>query len=171
MRIKTITQTALLSLVVAALLLVSAPIGKASAGAQGPDIQVQGGFGTPRIARGRAVRATVTMSIPGGYHANAHQVLESYLIPTSLTVTGPGGVRIGAVGYPAGVMKKFGFSNGKALKVYEGRVSMSFTVTVPANFSGNELTLSAKVRVQSCDNQTCYAPRNIETNFSASVSR
>jgi hypothetical protein len=134
----------------------------------GPNITVQGNI-PAKVSRGRAARASVTMTIPAGYHANANKASESYLIPTTLTVTGPAGVNISAVSYPTGIMKTFSFSNGKPLRVYEGRVPMSFTVTVPANYAGGEVVLNARVRVQSCDDKTCFAPRNIDTQLKAAL--
>lgn len=142
-----------------------------SAVAQGPNIGVSAAFGTPRVVRGRAARGTVTMTIPAGYHANANPASEAYLIPTSVALSGPAGVTFGAVAYPRPLLKKFSFSNGKALKVYEGTVRMSFTVNVPANFGGSEVVVNAKVRVQSCDDKTCFAPKTIDTTLRAAVSK
>jgi DsbC/DsbD-like thiol-disulfide interchange protein len=166
-------ERTLLSLAAVALYLapVQALPVRATAALQGPNITVSANFASPRVVRGRAIRGTVTVNIPAGYHANANPASESYLIPTSVAVIGPAGVTIGAVSYPRAIMKKFSFSNGKALKVYEGQVAMSFNVTVPANYPGNDLVLNAKVRVQSCDDKTCFAPKTIDTTLRAAVSR
>ncbi|MEO7506411.1 MAG: protein-disulfide reductase DsbD domain-containing protein [Pyrinomonadaceae bacterium] len=153
----------------AATFLMSVPAGLAAAPVQGPDLQVRGSFTPAQITRGKTVRATVVLTIPGGYHANANKVLESYLIPTSLKLTTSGGATVGAVSYPRGVLKKFGFSGDKSLSVYEGRVTMTFNVTVPASFSGNELLVSGELRVQACDDKTCFAPKTLKLGIRGQV--
>lgn len=147
----------------------AAALAKPASPVQGPNITVQGSLA--RAVRGRSARGTVTMTIPAGYHANANPASESYLIPTSVSLTGPPGVTFGAVSYPRAISKTFGFSNGKALRVYEGRVVMSFNVNVPAYFEAAQITVTAKVKVQSCDDKTCFAPRTIETTLTAAVSK
>jgi hypothetical protein len=169
MRIQAIIQRVFIGVAAGATLLAPMWTGRAAVPAQTPNITVQGTFG-PKVSRGRPARATVTMTIPGGYHANANKASESYLIPTTLTVFPSAGVTVGAVSYPAGVMKVFGFSAGKPLRVYEGRVPMSFSVTVPANYSGGDVVLQARVKVQSCDDKTCYAPKTIDATLQAKVS-
>lgn len=168
MRVQAIFRNLLVTLV-AATFLMSVPARLAATPAQGPDLQVRGSFPTSQIAKGKTVRATVVLTIPSGYHANANKVLESYLIPTSLKLSTSGGATTGAVTYPRGVLKKFSFSAGKALSVYEGRVSMTFNVTVPANFSGSELVVSGDLKVQACDDKTCFAPKTLKVTIRAQV--
>ena len=169
MRVQAIFRNLLMIAALAATIMMSIPTGLAATPVQGPDLQVRGSFPTAQITKGRAVRATVVLTIPSGYHANANKVLESYLIPTSLKITSNGGATVGAVSYPRGVLKKFSFSGDKSLSVYEGRVSMTFNVTVPANFSGNELVVAGDLKVQACDDKTCFAPKTLKVTIRAQV--
>lgn len=128
-------------------------------------IGVSGSVGP--VNRGGSVRATVTMSIPGGLHVNSNRPGNEYQIPTSVRVTVTGG-KAGAVTYPRGVSRKFGFSDG-AINVYEGRKSFTFNVTVPASFKGSSVRIRAVVRYQACTDEVCYPPTSKTVNLTAKV--
>jgi len=119
------------------------------------------------LTRGKSVRVTVTLDIPDGLHVNSHRPKGENLIATVVTPTG-GGLRYGAVRYPAGHDKVFGFSKN-ALNVYEGRVTFSFPVTVPASFKGNSASFRVAVRYQACTDEVCYPPKTRRINLSARV--
>src|ERR1041384_3105862 len=131
---KSITRI-LLTITVALLL-------QAVAAAQAPNIGVNAYFANDKAQKGRIVQAAIVIDIPSGYHINSSRPLESFLIPTSLKVEAPSGVRVGAVMYPRAALRKFKFSQ-KQLSVYENKVIMRFNVTVPANYSGGSVDLRA----------------------------
>lgn len=120
-----------------------------------------------RSRTGKSVRVTVTLDIPQGLHVNSNRPKGDNLIATVVTPTG-GGLRFGAVRYPAGHDKVFGFSRN-ALNVYEGRVTFSFPVTLPANFKGNTTDFRVAVRYQACTDEVCYPPKTKRINMSARV--
>ena len=140
----------------------------ASAAAQAPNIGVNGYFATDKAQKGRAVQAAVVIDIPSGYHINSSRPLESFLIPTSLKVEAPSGVRVGAVMYPRAALRKFKFSQ-KQLSVYENKVILRFNVTVPANYSGGSIDLKARLRLQSCNDEVCFPPKNFDQNMRIEV--
>ncbi|MEZ5422870.1 MAG: protein-disulfide reductase DsbD N-terminal domain-containing protein [Pyrinomonadaceae bacterium] len=119
------------------------------------------------LKRGRSVQVTVTLDIPHGLHVNSHRPKGEYLIATVVTPTG-GGLRFGAVRYPAGRDKVFGFSRN-ALNVYEGRVTFSFPVTVPKNFDKDRAHFRVAVRYQACTDEVCYSPKTKRLNLAARV--
>ena len=119
------------------------------------------------LARGKSVRVTVTLDIPQGLHVNSNRPKGENLIATVVTPTG-GNLRYGAVRYPAGHDKVFGFSKN-ALNVYEGRVTFSFAVTVPAGFKGDSAGFRVAVRYQACTDEVCYPPKTKRINLSARV--
>ena len=141
---------------------------QASAAAQAPNIGVNGYFATDKAQKGRTVQAAVVIDIPSGYHINSSRPLESFLIPTSLKVDAPGGVRAGAVIYPRAALRKFKFSQ-KQLSVYENKVILRFNVTVPANYSGGSIDLKARLRLQSCNDEVCFPPKNFDQNMRIEV--
>lgn len=126
---------------------------------------VTGSIGT--VARGGSVKGTVTLSIPGGLHVNSNRPNSQYAIPTSVRVSAVG-AKTGAVSYPRGRNRKFQFSED-TLNVYEGTVSFSFNLTVPAGFKGNTVRVRAVVRYQACTDEVCYPPRSKEVTLTARV--
>ena len=141
---------------------------QAVASAQSPNIGINGYFATDKAQKGRAVQAAIVIDIPSGYHINSNKPLESFLIPTSLKVDASSGVRVGAVMYPRAALRKFKFSQ-KQLAVYENKVILRFNVTVPANYSGGSVDLKARLRLQSCNDEVCFPPKNFDQNMRIDV--
>lgn len=138
-----------------------------SSAANAQSVALSGSIGKGTVTRGSTTRATLVMSIPGGLHVNSNRPGSEYAIPTSVRVTVTGG-KAGAVAYPRGRSRKFSFSEG-ALNVYEGRVTFTFNVTVPASFRGSTLRVRATARYQACTNEVCYPPTSKTANFTARV--
>jgi DsbC/DsbD-like thiol-disulfide interchange protein len=153
-------------LIVAAALMLCTTIQVTSA--QSPNIGVNAYFATDKAQKGRIVQGAIVIDIPSGYHVNSSRPLESFLIPTSLKVDAAGGVRIGSVMYPRAALRKFKFSQ-KQLSVYENKVILRFNVTVPANYSGGSVDLKAHLRLQSCNDEVCFPPRNFDQNMRIDV--
>jgi DsbC/DsbD-like thiol-disulfide interchange protein len=126
---------------------------------------VSGNIGT--IKKGVATKGTVTLSIPGGLHTNSNRPGSSYAIPTTLSLTSAN-AKVGGVAYPRGKNKKFSFSE-ETLNIYEGTVTMSFTVSVPANFKGDSIKVRAVVKFQACNDEVCFPPKTKEVTLTASV--
>lgn len=136
--------------------------------AQSPNIGVNGYFNSDKAPRGSVIRAAIVIDIPSGYHINSNRPLEKYLIATSLKIEAPGAVRVGPVAYPRAALRKFKFSE-KQLSVYENKVILRFNVPVPANYSGGSIDLKAHLRLQSCNDEVCFPPRNFEQNMRIDV--
>jgi thiol:disulfide interchange protein DsbD len=101
--------------------------------------------------------AVVDVAIASGWHVNAHDPDDRFLVATTLTVTPPDGTTAGDVRYPAPVAKVLEFSEGKALKLYEGRIRLESTL------AGAVVSpVRAKLRYQACDDTTCLPPKTIE---------
>jgi DsbC/DsbD-like thiol-disulfide interchange protein len=159
MRDKKYTRRATLFVLLGALLAVPLNFhAEALALVQQPDIGVNGFFSADKAQQGRTVSAAVVINIPSGYHINSNRPLAKFLIPTSVKIEAPGGIRVGAVSYPRAQLRSFTFSQDK-LSVYEGRAVLRFNVTIPANFSTGVMELRARVKFQSCNDEACFAPQ------------
>lgn len=112
---------------------------------------------------------TIDAAIADGWHINAHQPNQKFLIPTALTLTVPAGVTAGAVTYPAPKAKAFAFAGDAELLVYEGTVPLRVTVTVPAGFQGDAVTFDGALRFQACDDTTCLPPTTVTQRFSLPI--
>jgi hypothetical protein len=104
------------------------------------------------------LRILSEMDIPGGFHVHSNRPLEKFLIATQLKVEAPAGVRVSAVSYPRAILRSLKFSKNR-VAVFEGRATMRFNVTVPANFGSDSAQLKATLRYQSCNDELCFPPQ------------
>ena len=133
-----------------------------------PNISVVGYFSTDKAQRGKPARVSIVIDIPGGYHINSNRPLETYLIATSVKVEPENGLRAGAISYPRPLLRTFKFSK-KQLSVYEGQVRLKFNVTVPANYADGSAKVKARVRLQSCNDEVCFPPKNYDVSLKIDV--
>src|SRR5271163_378679 len=82
------------------------------------------------VARGENLQVAVVMKIKPGFHVNAREVTEDYLIKTDLKTADAQGFKAGEVSYPKGSLQKFTFSKDKALNVYTDSVTLRVPITV-----------------------------------------
>jgi len=116
---------------------------------------------TPRLTAGPSPGGGVlrlTATIASGWHVNSHRPSEEYLIATTAHLDPIAGVTFGEPVYPAGVPKKFGFSESP-LSVYEG----SFAIDVPVlwNAQSPPAAVSGRVEYQACNDKSCLAPASV----------
>ena len=120
------------------------------------------------LAKGESAYATVRLQVQNGYHINANPASFPFLIATELQVPPASGITVSLVTYPNPLTKTFAF-NDQPLKVYEGDTSVKAMLkATPAAQSGKH-NLSAKLRVQACDDQVCYAPGTIDLTIPVTV--
>ena len=110
---------------------------------------------------------TVSVFIPAGLHVNSNKPSSQYAIATTVKLNAPG-IKLGTVSYPRGTNRKFEFTE-TPINVYEGTVKFPFTVTVPANFTGDSIHVRATVKYQACTNEVCYPPKSKEITITAKV--
>jgi hypothetical protein len=121
------------------------------------------------LAKGESGDATVRLNIAKGYHVNANPASFPYLIPTQLDLTPTTDIAVGSITYPNGVTKKFSFSPDQPLSVYEGETDLKVRLTASKTAQSGRHNLSAKLRVQACDDQVCYAPGTMDLTLPVTV--
>ena len=109
------------------------------------------------VPRGRDFEVAVVAKIRPGYHINAHEVSERYLIPTVLEADLPPGFHLLDTFHPPGVLRSFEFSPTK-LSVYEGSTTlrMKFRALPDAPLGPQKLLLT--LRYQACTDRACLSP-------------
>jgi DsbC/DsbD-like thiol-disulfide interchange protein len=105
--------------------------------------------------------AIVQLTIQNGYHINANPPTFSYLKATELELPQSPGVSVSFIVYPNPLTKTFPFAE-KPLAVYEGVTDIKAKLRVDKSTKPGQHDLPAKVQVQACDNQVCYAPGTLE---------
>jgi thioredoxin:protein disulfide reductase len=112
------------------------------------------------VPRGRSFEIAVVAKISPGFHVNAHEPSEEYLIPTKVTADLPPGVLLVETTYPRGVMRAFRFSK-TPLRVYEG----SFTVRMKLRADGaaplGPQKINLTVGYQPCNQDSCLPPTKL----------
>lgn len=117
-------------------------------------------------ARGSAAAVTIEAVIAEGWHINAHQPNQKFLVPTTLTLTVPDGVTAGPVTYPTPASETFAFAGDVELLVYEGTLALGAAIQIPPDFHGDALPIDAVFRYQACDDTTCLPPASVRQSFS-----
>lgn len=120
------------------------------------------------LKAGGSSEASVKLTIAAGYHVNANPASFSYLIPTELQLQPNNDISAEAPKYPASVTKTFAFSKDP-LNVYEGTADIKVSLRAAGKAPKGDLKLGARLRVQPCDDQTCFPPRTIETTIPLTI--
>jgi len=116
------------------------------------------------IKAGSEGDAVVQLTIQNGYHVNANPPTFSYLKATELELPQSPGVSVSFIVYPNPLTKTFAFAE-KPLAVYEGMTDIKARLKVDKSTKPGQHDLRAKVQVQACDNQVCYAPGTLEISI------
>src|SRR5439155_572591 len=105
-------------------------------------------------------QAIVEVTVAPGWHVNAHDPRDDFLVPTTLTLLPPDGMRAGEVVYPEPVERRLAFGGDHALRLYTGRVR--FTARLEGTPAAGAGPLRAALRYQACNDSRCLPPRTLE---------
>jgi len=120
------------------------------------------------IAAGSSADVVVRLTIQNGYHINANPPSYPYLIATVLEAPAVNGVSIVKVAYPKPLSRKFVFA-AKPLAVYEGDTEVKATIKADKSAQPGQQSLSAKLRIQACDEAVCYPPGTLDLVIPVSI--
>ncbi|HEX8144483.1 MAG TPA: protein-disulfide reductase DsbD N-terminal domain-containing protein [Pyrinomonadaceae bacterium] len=120
------------------------------------------------MAAGGAAEAAVRLSIADGYHITANPATLSYQIATQVSVEPGDSITAGQPVYPSSVMRKFAFEP-QPFAVYEGEAVIKLPLRAAPGATRGAHTLRLKLRVQACDDQSCYPPRNINASIPVTI--
>ena len=121
------------------------------------------------VARGAAFQVAVIMKIRPGFHVNAREVTEDYLIRTDLRAELPAGFKAGEVIYPKGTLQTFSFSKNKPLNVYTDSVTLFVPVTALGDAPAGTQHLPLKLRYQACSAEICLPPVTLSLDVPLNV--
>jgi hypothetical protein len=121
------------------------------------------------VARGSSFQLAVVLKIRPGFHINAREKSEDYLIATDLKADVPAGFKIGDVSYPKGKLRPFTFSK-KPLNVYEDTVILRLPFTALPTAPLGPQRISLKLRYQACSTELCLPPVTLDVDVGFTVS-
>ena len=110
---------------------------------------------------GESSDVLVQVVIEKGYHVNANPPTFPYLKATELEIAQSPGVTVAKVAYPDAITRTFAFAE-KPLAVYEGTIEIKASLKIDKNAKPGSQRLPAKLRVQACDEEVCYAPGTLD---------
>lgn len=118
--------------------------------------------------RGSRFQIAVVLKIRPGFHINAREKSEDYLIATDLRVEAPAGFQLGDVSYPKGALHTFTFSK-KPLNVYQETITLRLPVTALANATLGAQHIPLKLRYQACSTEICLPPVTLSLDATVNV--
>ena len=118
--------------------------------------------------RGSSFQIAVVMKIRTGFHVNAREKSEEYLIATDLKADLPSGFSSGEVSYPKGKLEKFAFSK-TPLNVYQDTVILRMPVTALASAPLGEQHIPLKLRYQACSTEICLPPVTVPLDATVNI--
>jgi hypothetical protein len=118
--------------------------------------------------RGVPFEVAVVFKIRPGFHVNAREKSEDYLIATDLRAETPAGFKAGAVAYPKGELHTFTFSK-KPLNVYQGTVTLRMPLTALPSAPQGAQQVPLKLRYQACSTEICLPPVTIDLQASVNI--
>lgn len=123
-------------------------------------IQPQAYISLQPVPRGRSFDVAVVAKIASGFHVNAHEPSEAYLIPTKVTAELPPGVLVVETAYPRGVMRKFQFAE-MPLRVYEDSFTVKVRLRAASGAALGPQKIALTVAYQACTQDTCLPPTSV----------
>ena len=120
------------------------------------------------LAPGESGETQLLVKITSGYHVNANPPSQPYLKPTQLEINPADCIAVEFITYPDPLIRKFSFSE-TPLKVYEGDTSLKVRLKADQKAAPGKHNLSARLRVQACDDKVCYAPGTLELLVPVSI--
>jgi thiol:disulfide interchange protein DsbD len=112
------------------------------------------------VPRGRSFEIAVVAKISPGFHINAHEPSEDYLIPTKVLADLPPGIALVETTYPRGTMRAFRFSK-TPLRVYESSFTVRMKLRAETGAPLGPKKIGLTVGYQACNQDACLPPAKV----------
>ncbi len=126
-------------------------------GKAGPKITCESALEDAAVDPGNTLRGAVRVSISKGWHVNAHETLDEFLIPTVLDIESIPGFEPRGVAYPGHKMATFSFSPDP-MAVYEDEFVLGFLIHVDDTVLPGAYEIQGQLQYQACNDKTCAQP-------------
>lgn len=136
----------------------------------GPEVEYTVTPESEAFAPGASARFVVSFKLSKGWHVNAHEPLDEFLIPTVLSVDTPEGVQPSAVVYPEHQLFTFSFSE-EPLAVYEREFHLGLILELAEDLAADTYALQAALRYQACNDKQCAPPKTLDLAIPLKVAK
>ena len=115
-----------------------------------------------------AVKAAVVAKLKDGWHINSHRPLDSFSVPTELTIAPPAGFVVENIAYPAHEIIKLSFSP-ESVAVYSGKFIFGVVIKPDSNTAPGNYELKGTLSYQACNDSQCMEPTDISFSIFVTV--
>ena len=128
-----------------------------SAGFAGPSVSIEAAWESSGARPGETARLAAVVTIEEGWHVNAHNPTDPYIVPTTLELALPEGVTVTKTAYPEpALLEVQGFL--EKLAVYGGKFVVGVELRVGADVKPGKYTVPMTLKYQACDERQCMMP-------------
>jgi thioredoxin:protein disulfide reductase len=131
-----------------------------------PDEVVKVNFGELNVRTGEISKINIFIEVKEGYHIQAHEVKDEFIVPTTLEIDECEEFTIKKLIFPRPVKFKLEGTE-KYLDVYNGRFEIKTFLKIQKQIQKGHYNLNGKVNYQACDSVRCHFPRSV--NFSVII--
>ncbi len=108
------------------------------------------------------------VKVKEGYHIQANKTNDEFIIPTTLEIKTPEGIRVEKTVFPPA--NKFQLEGTTTfLDVYDGVFKISIIVKTSKDIPRQKHVLQAKLNYQACDTRKCLMPKTIPFSITIEV--
>ncbi len=132
----------------------------AQMGMAGPELKYEAKQAGDAAAAGTDTRVVFSFALSKGWHVNAHEPLDPFLIATELTLDEHAHFTLASVEYPEASLLTFSFSNEK-MAVYETEFAITAVLRAAPDAPDGEHVLQGSLRYQACNDKQCAPPKNL----------
>jgi thioredoxin:protein disulfide reductase len=120
------------------------------------------------VRAGTTAKAVLRVKVAPGFHIQSNRPKDPSLIPLTLTVDTPAGVKVEALVFPPA--KEFTLKGGdQPLAVFEGAFPIEAKLAIAKDHPAGEISVPARLRYQACDETTCFRPMTIATSWTIKI--
>ena len=117
---------------------------------------------------GGVVRIAALVKLAEGWHVNAHEPLDKFLIPTALELEAPEGMAIREIVYPEPETITFEATSEK-LAVYGGEFAIGVEAALSESLQPGSYALEGALQYQACDDKQCFPPKSAPVSLEIEV--
>jgi hypothetical protein len=121
-----------------------------------------------RVHAGERFKVAVRLAIGTGWHINASEVNDDFLVPTIIEIEKNDLFRVEDTAYPPAFTVKFDFSEADAL-VFTGDALFGMMVIAGDGVAPGIYKLKGSVLVQACNAKSCLAPETLGFEIAVAV--
>ena len=103
-----------------------------------------------------------------GLHVNSNEPLESFLIPTVLTLEPPAGIALDGLAWPTPVLLEQQGAE-QPLAVFEEHFVIGAALRLADDLEPGTYPVAGSLRYQACDDRMCYLPTRVPVSFDVTV--